>query len=291
MTVPRNRGGGSLDAAAVAYARLLANPCAARMTHPLYLGGQGGYLFRAESDQIIANGATELGCLGFWSPGNMITGNNTALITNEAVATNTLGTALVAPGRTFLTANAAAARCVSACIQISFPGTEFNRSGFVALGQSTYSRLSNGTYNTAVMRTLAEKVRRMPDGDVEVRLVPNLTSETYVNPNGGDLSDGMPGLFFSVFGVPPSTGIRIRMVAVYEWLPKESVGMTLPNAATVADSKHTMNDVLRSMRSWGDWMYEGFEETAHAVSSLVGAARAGQALVRGTARAGALLLA
>lgn len=286
-----------LDAQAAAYAHLLNDPCGAKLSHPVYAGGEGGYLMRVESDAIISNGA-DTGSMGYWCPGNPINGIATMATQALQVVSDTAVIALTSvvtpPGKTWLIANAAAVRCVSACIQVSFPGKELDRSGFVGLGQSTYGRFSSAAgFSTSGLRTLAERVRRMPDGLVEIKLIPNLSSANYVDPNGGggaaDL--GMPTLFWSVFGVPPNTGIRIRAVAVYEWLPQSGVGLTLPNAATTSESRNTLNDVLRSMKSWGDWAYSGFHDAADAATSLIGAARAGRALVRGSARAGALLLA
>lgn len=295
MTVPRPPGGVSLDAQAAAYARLLSDPCGAKLSHPIYAGGEGGYLIRVENDQVINNGATDLGAMGYWCPGSMSTtsiptGISSGPVVNDTALQPLSSAVLNSPGRVFFQSNASAVRCVSACIQLSFPGTELNRSGFVALGQGTFGGLASSSHSTSTLRTMAERVRRMPDGQVEIRLVPNLESATYSSVLGAADSQGLPALFFSVWGIPPSTGVRVRMVAVYEWLPQRSAGLTLPSSLTTSESRNTLNDVLRAMKGWGDWAYEGFHEAANAVSSVIGAARAGQGLVRGTLRAGSLLM-
>lgn len=297
MTIPRGPSTSGLDAQGAAYARLLADPCAAKLAHPLYAGGEGGYLMRVESDQIINNAATDVGSFGYWCPGAVATGSLTTgisatFVTSDTASQAVTSTALTAPGKAWLLANAGAARCVAACLQISFPGAELNRSGIVAVGQANYGKFTSNSFSPSELRTMAERVRRMPDGMVEIRLVPNFDSQGYSTPNSSVSDDkGLPALFFSVFGIPVNTGIRVRLVAVYEWIPSQGEGITLPSAMTTSESRNSLNDVLRVMKGYGDWAYGGFTEAAGTMSSLYGAASAGRALIRGTRAAGYALMA
>nr|WRQ65689.1 hypothetical protein [Tolivirales sp.] len=59
----------TLDNAAAQYALLLKNPTSAPLVHPIYAGGEGGYLFRAQTTFTLhgTDGATA-GYL-HWTPG------------------------------------------------------------------------------------------------------------------------------------------------------------------------------------------------------------------------------
>lgn len=289
-----------LDAAAAAYARLLADPCGAKMVSPVYSGGTGGYLLRVETDQIVNNGATDVGSMGYFCPGNISSstqgavGLSATFVTSDTAAQSINLNSALQPGLTFLAANAKSVRCVSACVQVSYPGTELNRSGVIAMGQGTYDSIAATPKSPSQLRTLAERVRRMPDGMVEMRLVPNISSQEYIDPsstNVGQINPDMPLIFWSAFGIPVNTGIRVRLVAVYEWIPNAGVGLTNPSALETTNSANTLNHVLSTLKSYGDWAASGFTEAAHAASSLYGAAQTGKSLIRGSLRMGQLLLA
>jgi len=64
-----------MDASARAYAMLLSDPCGAPLTHPLYAGGEGGILVKAESVFNLVAG-TDTKALVHWTPGAMGTTNS-----------------------------------------------------------------------------------------------------------------------------------------------------------------------------------------------------------------------
>lgn len=58
-----------LDKAASDYARLLVDPETAPLVHPIFAGGEGGYLFRAESTfSALGTGAANTGGVFHWTP-------------------------------------------------------------------------------------------------------------------------------------------------------------------------------------------------------------------------------
>lgn len=296
----RVRPSAGLDRPALDYAQLLVDPCGANLAHPVYQGATGGYLARFENDQIVNSSATDLGSMGMFCPGNIHDGAlggyhlGAAPVTGDTVSMNLNAFNASQPGWAFLKANSESARCVAACVQISYPGAELTRSGIVALGQANYSSLVATPKTTGQLRSMAQHVRRMPDGMVEIRLVPNVTSQNYTNAadtSNDTIEEDMPALFWSVWGIPASTGVRVRTVAIYEWLPKNATGINLPSATTISASGHSLNDVLRYLQRTGDWATSGFHEASRAVSSIASAAYNGANLVRGTLRIGAALMA
>lgn len=289
-----------LDAAARSYAQLLADPCGAKLAHAVYSGGTGGYLARFETDSVYNASATDIGSMGFFCPGNIHDGTlggfglSAAAVVSDTATQNLNTNNAQTPGYTFLKANSASCRCVAACIQVSYVGSELTRAGVVALGQTTYTGLVGSAKSPAQLRTMAQHVRRMPDGMVELALVPNDISVRYTNAastDNNELEEDMPALFWSVYGIPVNTGVRVRCVAVYEWIPGNLTGINLPSPTEITSSKSTLNDVLQALQRTGDWAARGFHDAAGAIAALGAAAYNGRALLRGTARVGMALMA
>lgn len=294
------RAAPGIDAAARAYAQLLADPCGAKLAHAVYSGGTGGYLARFETDTVLNAGATDVGSMGFFCPGNIHNGTlggfgaSAAAVVSDTATQNLNALNSLTPGYTFLNSNSFSARCVAACIQVSYVGAELTRGGIVALGQTTYTSLVGTPKSPAQLRQMAQHVRRMPDGMVELALVPNDISQRYTNASSTDnseLEEDMPSLFWSVYGIPANTGIRVRCVSVYEWIPGNTTGINLPSPTEITASKSSLNDVLQYLQSTGDWAARGFHDASHAIASLGAAAYNGRALLRGTARLGMALMA
>jgi hypothetical protein len=267
--------------------------------------GQQGFLSRFEGDAIINATGTDIAAMVYYAPGIL---NNTsgvgaynsygfsnAAITSDTAA-NTWNAGLLLPGASFLQANSRSVRCVAACLQISYPGAELTRAGIAALGQADFGDVySGGSAAVSNLRTLAQKVTRLPDGTLEVKLVPNPGSERWMNPNVGLSASTIQGwqdsptLFATVSGIPTSVGIRVRLVAVYEWLPLLGVGLATPSLS-VPPSAISLNGVLNSLARTGEWMYEGFENAGRAFGAMGRAYVAGSRLTSGIRTAAPLLL-
>lgn len=288
-----------LDEHAARYARLLADPCNGELTPSVFSGSNGALLARFEYDQIFNNGATDIGSAGYFCPGAIC--QNT---TNNAIgfggpwSSDTIPGALVnatpaiQPGNAFLAANASGVRAIAACIQVNYMGSELDRSGVIAVGCGKLSTVTP-TITTANLRTLAQVVQRMPDAPVEYRLPTTEGSELFrdpastINPGTEPTAQDLPALFWSATGVKAATGIRVRFVVVYEWIPKIGIGMTVPNMGRVTPSRNTAADVLRALEKTGDWLHHGIDSAYRIAGSGVRAGR----LMSGMYSAGKSMLA
>jgi hypothetical protein len=137
----------ALDAEALCWARLLNDPCSAPLCHPVYAGADGGIVTRFETYYDVGTGATDTAGIYSFTPnaigvqGGLGTSVSFFNAANAGAVTALANpTSSSQPGYDFLVANATAVRCVAACIQVFYNGTEANRSGVVA-----YGNLSGGT--------------------------------------------------------------------------------------------------------------------------------------------------
>lgn len=226
-----------LDAQGMAYARILKDPCFAPLAHPLYEGSEGAVLYRAETNFTFGSGAADTAGVFLWTPGCF---SNTTLFGSFATALDTNvvicasgGAGTYQPGLTYLQANASVVRIVSACIQVMWPGTEFSRQGFVNVGQLNGSIVSEGVaaavLSPANIRPLLQQGSRIPTDRVEVKFRPFSGDAAWSDPSVVDSTQAQNGcLGVSFSNIPVSTGIRMRLVAVYEYIPKYAQGQAVP---------------------------------------------------------------
>lgn len=241
----------ALDGAAKRYAQLLNDPCYSNLTPPIYEGSGSGILTRFESDFIVNGTGTDTGAFIAFAPGSLGTaatiGGSVAGATG-AITSDTGSIALqLTPARqpgVGLTPSMAAARCISACMQVSFVGSELARAGIVSVGQMVWNDLA-GTISTSSLRALSSTVVRIPDGEVEIKLRPSSLSSKFVPVIGTNDSDlqSQPVLVATMAGIPTSTGMRVRLVAVYEWMPISASGVIVPETAA-SHSNNTLNQVI-----------------------------------------------
>jgi len=142
--------GVSLSPQAMDFAKLLADPYNAKLTHPVYAGAEGGLLARCEAFGTWGTGVDQTSGIFHWTPG-AIGSTNTEYLLVGTTAPNVSGAAVgynATPGKTFLTNNACAVRVVAACVTITYPGTELNRSGRVHYGHTSGAFLDAGNSTT-----------------------------------------------------------------------------------------------------------------------------------------------
>lgn len=237
----------ALDAPALAYARLLADPCGAPLTHPIYAGSEGGILVKAESVITLGTGASDNCLLAHWTPG-AVGSNNTDLLIEASGSVNFAPpVSSQGPGNAFLKANATGARCIAACMQITYLGTELNRAGAYAVGRTQGSLIDPTTAVTvgAIEPTL-EHFTRTPDSTIELRWVPANMDQSFTDPNVSTPTqerDRKSAITFVASGLTNGSGVRIRLVAIYEYQPKTGTGIATPSSAR-ATSSYSLDDVL-----------------------------------------------
>jgi hypothetical protein len=267
---------GALDFAALEYARLLSDPCNAKLVNGIAMGSNGTLVVRLEADQILFSDTSTCGSY-FWpcSFNTAFTFSTATDGTGAVFAENSV----TAPGQSFIAANASSARCIAACAQVMFPGTELNRSGVVGLGVVPASAVTNAlpaarggqgsSTTTQFTRQLCQMTERMPDTMSEIIWRPgqsdgDLIDYVALNQAAGETAQefsGHNGILISIAGIPPLTGVRIRTVGIFEYTPKLGIG----NIATVetSSSSNTLNDVLRFLDNGNpNWFINGFKKVA-----------------------------
>lgn len=271
-----------LDAAAAAYAELLVNPCSGPLVNGPFGDGTGGFMVRVETDQIFNYGTTETASALVFCPSLGTSFVSSVALTSDTTAITWAASPAATPGYTFMLANAAEFRCLSACLQVYWPGSELNRAGIASVGQQT-AYVIEGSPSTSALRSLNQYSERTPDDYLEIKWRPNNYDLQYspaatigVTPTNLQDIGKRSALVASVGGIPVSTGIRYRIVAVYEWIPSGS-GLVAPNK-TNAKSRNTFEQVINYLDRTGDWMYHG----------AMSASKAGYSLMRGMQAAGRL---
>lgn len=265
---PRLRGP-LLDKPAADLARLLADPCGAPVVHTISPGTNGAFILRLEADNIIFSGPTETAGIFYWVPGAFRAFGGSS--TGDNVATTLIAQQGFVPGNAFL-ANYSTARCVAACAQVMFPGTELQRSGVVSMGVIPAGVLTDvipialggtaGNIQAAQVRAASQIVSRTPDITQEVRWRPGQGDSEDVDLVGlsqnpaqfPTVARGKNAIVITAAGLPVAVGIRIRCVAVYEVTPKGSQGLVASVETT--RSTNNMTQVLQVLdRVKEDWWH------------------------------------
>lgn len=267
-----------LDANARAYAELLRDPCNAPLTHPVYSGGDGGYLGRYEVDLLTNNTGTGAflfapGCMGISADATVSSSGNNSVMhlvqnsdslapANDVVACKWVCLAPgLQPGYTALYSQSAAVRPVAACMQVFYPGSELNRSGVVSLARVNAGQVLGDTGNgpnVAQYRAISNFVARTPENHYEIKWTPADGDQLYTDPSlitGPREVERKSGLLLTYAGLPASaTGsVRIRLVVVYEWAPGAIGGGMLANTSSRNRSANTLDHVLNALDRLGNW--------------------------------------
>lgn len=294
--VPRNLG--VLDAGGAAWARLLADPCNAPLTAPCYpSGSMGGQLVRIESDFIIGEQETAAGGAMLYTPGLFAYSTQSAaywplsyLISTSDVSTHNWAPSGNVPGATQY-ASWSKVRAVACCAQIIWPGSELNRQGVVGFGQVDSGLIFTTGLTTAQLRQLCPRVDRMPADIAEVKWRPGDSDAEGSHGDSGTTGavNGKGSLLITWAGIPPSTGVRIRIVTILEVTAKANSGMVLAPGSN-NPSKHTASQVLEVLDRTGHWFYEAGAFIAKAYDVGANLYKTAQAYGRVATRAVPLLM-
>jgi hypothetical protein len=266
----------ALDFAALEYARLVADPCNAKLVNGIAMGSNGTLVVRLEADEILFSD-TSTGGSFFW-PCSFNTAFTGSAVT-DGTAFTYVENQVTAPGSSFLAANASSARCIAACAQVMYPGTELSRSGVIGMGIVPASAVTvalptsrggaGSTTTTQFARQICQFTERTPDTMMEIIWRPGqadgeLIDYIALNQANGEtaqLLTGHNGILISIAGLPALTGVRVRTVGIFEYTPKLALGVI----ATVetSSSSNTLNDVLRFLDNGNpNWFINGFKKVA-----------------------------
>jgi hypothetical protein len=284
-----------LDGPAIEYAKLLANPCTGPLVPGPFGDGTGGIISRFEVDQVIDTGSTSVGSFVGFVPSSLAFYTAATAITGDAVAFSPyqIGTKNAGPGSTFCVANSGTYRVLSACLQLYYPGTELTRAGIVGVGQANVGSLSSAAITLSSARTLANFVERVPVDMVELVWRPNSWDLEWTNLASIDAETSSnfnrrSTIFASTFGIPVSTGMRVRMVSVVEWIPATATGQ--PSNIVVKNSNNSYTEVLNWLDSFGEWAYKGAMHVSKTAASLYSGARAVSSVAYGVGKMAALTM-
>lgn len=246
------------------YARLLADPCTAPLCHPVYNGADGGIVSRFEYDTVLFSSSTDTCGALIWAPGGIGVSSTTAsgITTIEAAASSTSVTAVSPPatynpGQGFLSGVAANCRVVAACIQVFWPGSENNRQGYITYGNVSGATILTGTsYSVDSVSQLLPNSERMPMDFIEIKLRPQDGDQQWTNPGGATTVAELSkkgAIGFAIKGIPTSTGVRVRFVAIYEWQAYPGQGLVIPDNARNT-STNTLDHIVNALDATGNWV-------------------------------------
>lgn len=289
--VPRKSGATlSLSDAGVRYAKLLADPCNGDLVNGPFGDGQGGMVARFEREYMVNVTATDANAFLAYVPST-----GAVYISSVALPTDTTPFTMIPmapngwPGYTFLQPNSSHIRPLAACVQVYWPGSELNRQGVVSLGRHN-AEVFNDTLDVSSLRAQANYIKRMPADCFEMLWRPTesdtIGREWIPAPS---VFSGTTAIVFTATGIPVSTGVRIRVVGVFEWMPDPTSGFK--NVIVRNPSPHRLADILAFLDRTGDWMSGTAHAAGRAVSSLAAGVGSIMSLGNGVNRIGRALLA
>lgn len=248
-----------LDSAGIAYARLLSDPCHAPMAHPTYSGTEGGYLVRCDQFVTLNEGATDTAGYFHWTPSLI---NNASVLwkattSGSAASTPSLGGSAINPGQTFLESTASVARCVAACLKVTYNGAENTRAGRVHYGQVSGGYVTSASSVSPNEFAMAlPSFERTPAGVIELLWKPNDADQLFSKPGSANADDSAKNnkaasLSFCWSGLPAATGLNFHLTAVWEWQPQFGDGIANPNLSK-SPSQNTLDEVINYLIRSGE---------------------------------------
>lgn len=248
-----------LDSAALAYANLLRDPCNAALVQPIYPGGGAGFLFRGETFFTLGNGGTETAGYMHWTPGYVNSSNSEIVYGSTTSPTNGITNAGLAngPAKTFLNNNVRAARCVAACLRITYPGAESSRAGRVHYGHTFGGSIDIGdVFTTDNVAQLLVNYGRTPTDTIEMYWKPDVADFEFNDPTAASsatIKDRKSAMTVAWAGLPVGVGITFHLTAVYEWQPVVNLGIGT-NTKGKAVSRNTFDEVIDYVNRTFDWV-------------------------------------
>lgn len=239
-----------LDAAALAWRRLLIDPCGATMVPPCYSGsGTGNYLRLRHFGQI---GGSDTQGIVVYQPSRNVT-----YAWGSASGSNvTFSSVFPIFQNPSVTGTTTQIRCLSACMKVRYLGPESARAGTIHLltgpqyqgpGIVTGQPLSTFLHSFPVANRLGEVVH-------EVKFVPLPGDEQFQSFPGTSANGDCGCLAFAYSGIPAGT-IQVEVTAVYEYEFTGSTNDGVISSTIPPASGNTLNQVLRTLGPATNWAY------------------------------------
>lgn len=238
------RVGNALDAGALAFRQLLADPCNAKFASPPYAGlGSGNFVRRRTI--IAAEGASVEGTYVFQL--------GTGMLLKASHVAATLGNPYTFSSQALFSGVSGDLehRCLAGCVKVRYLGTESSRAGLISTLVCPTQMYAAGAQTTAV-EAAAQCPFTFRVGEVahEVKFVPNEGDENFQA--FGALNKSNSTLSITYRGTPAST-IIFEVTAVYEVESVAGSGVVINSVPP--QSSNTLNQVLRSLGPTTSWAY------------------------------------
>lgn len=256
-----------LSAAEKAYARLLYDPCNAPIQLGMVADGYGTNVQRFSYDFAVLTGATDTSMTLCISPSNLFIKHG---FQSSDTANITFSSAYPFPGSGVISANARRYRCLAACAQITWVGAEQSRQGILAMGNAPdYASSTTGATPSEVRSSLGY-VTRIPDQTVGIKWRPSeFDLDWTINNNA---TSNRNAIWLQAAGLPVSTTMRIRVVAVMEWDVDVGLntGVPIPQYPPATQSNpNTLERALSWLDKQGHWLLDNGKAIGHVVAAGV----------------------
>lgn len=248
-----------LDAAGLAWMKLLADPCGAAMTFPCFNSAGSGYLMKTTQIVEFGGNSAAVSGLSFFTPGMHADQNATLSMWCHAysnTAGGLLGTATATSGPAFLgSANVNAYRAVAGCLKLRYSGTEMDRKGIVYTynsPQQEYKHNDTGLPSVDSIIPNCIRSKRLGEEEHEVRWIPQASGDqnwTMTNTGGPGVASNSHDnttIGFVVRGAPAGT-LFVEATFVWEWVPGNYSG--LRDQPQANRSSNTVGQVLSAVGS------------------------------------------
>lgn len=239
---------GGLDAAALNHRRLLADPCNADLTAPVYPGlGTGNY--RRYRTIIASEGLSVEGTYYFQL------GTNTTWRASHVAATAGTNYTYSAPSNLFqassLSGATVEARCLAGCVKVRFVGAESARSGTIGMAVLSAPLVQPGATSSALLDLQkCPFVTRFGDIMHEAKFVPTQADEEFklLNTN---INNTNAIIAVTYRGIPASS-LQFEVTGCYEINSSE---VDVASSSIIPRSAFTLNHVLQSLGPVSSWAY------------------------------------
>lgn len=259
MRVSNNVGG--LDSHALAWRRLLLDPCGAPMVPGCYQGnGTGNYTRRRIVNNIPA---TDTSGVFVFQPGT----NTRWTFSSSSGANVTFSAGSVIYNDPALGAGnpSGTIRALAACLKIRYSGSESARAGFIALysGQAFFAPSAATGLPASGSYSIMPQVLRTGEVIHEVKWAPTLADGNF-NPQGYDPECST--IAFAFDGIPAGT-LQFEVTTIYEYEGGTAGYDGIMTTSLPTPSKNTINHVLQSLGPTLNWAY------SNVAAPVIGAAR------------------
>jgi len=236
----------ALDAGAMAWARLLDDPCGAPLARPCYGLSASGTLTRVKQIVLLGGNTGAVDGFTFFQPTGRVDLTTSGCMVGHGYSITTggaLGVITGAAGPSFLSSTMVGSyRPVAGCIKALYTGTELNRSGIISVGIWTENQLPVGSTPSATAYTLslgALDRARTGERQHEVKWVPAMPYDQVYAANASGAMGGVYAnatvIWVAGYNVPAGS-VSVEIDFVYEIIPEAGYGAPSIEAAPSRNS-------------------------------------------------------